>query len=72
MCTTWCENVCGRAGARGRSRSAYPPAEQDARVFLRALAGEDASLAPVSALECGFDHVVMNLPASAVQFLGAS
>ena len=48
---------------------------QDARAFVRALAGGDASPAgtepAVPVLPGGFDHIVMNLPASAIQFLGA-
>ncbi len=49
---------------------------QDARAFVRALAGggepaaADAPAHAVPVLEGGFDHIVMNLPASAVLFLG--
>jgi tRNA G37 N-methylase Trm5 len=51
---------------------------QDARAFVRALAGggepaaADTPAHAVPVLEGGFDHIVMNLPASAVLFLGES
>jgi hypothetical protein len=51
---------------------------QDARTFVRALAGaaadadDGAGAQSVCAPEHGFDHIVMNLPASAIQFLGAA
>ena len=41
---------------------------QDARAFVRALSGAE-SVPGVAA--CVFDHIVMNLPASAVEFLDA-
>ena len=50
---------------------------QDARALLKALAGCSVHCAnpggeAVVAVPTGFDHVIMNLPASAVQFLGAA
>jgi tRNA G37 N-methylase Trm5 len=45
------------------------PSAQDARVFVRALAGVPAPGLGVVARS--FDHIVMNLPASAVEFLDA-
>ncbi len=52
-------------------------AAQDARAFVRALAGAgspavDADGTTVPVPPQGFDHIVMNLPASAIQFLGAA
>ena len=50
---------------------------QDARALLKALAGCSVPCPTpgheaVVAAPSGFDHVIMNLPASAVQFLGAA
>ena len=44
---------------------------QDARSFVRCLAGAEESLAAEPVTACCFDHIVMNLPASAVEFLDA-
>ena len=63
-----CNAVAACAEARRRP--------QDARALLKALAGCDVPCPnpggeAVVAAPTGFDHVIMNLPASAVQFLGA-
>jgi tRNA G37 N-methylase Trm5 len=42
---------------------------QDARAFVRALAG--VPMPGLGVVPCCFDHIVMNLPASAVEFLDA-